>query len=509
MGVSQDLEKTEEVHLSDYWRVVKKRRNQVLTVLFLVVTATLVVSFLATPVYKASARLAIERESSASPVTGQRTEFTDVQSHMLTFNTHFQLIKSKPVLTELLQRLKQESGVVEAIQGGGSLLGQIREALVAIPAQMLTNTRRLLGMAEKELSPAELLEQQLEELQKKITISEITGTRLLAIDVEDNDPQMASRIANLLAAQYVEFDLASRLASDNQNLEWLNREVYALKKRLEDDEQKFFEYKQLHGVFSLTGKQKVIDQRITELNNEYLDTRNKRQELDAKLIEIEKQIGSATDFAHVRSILDNPSINDIYSSLTNLQLEQNRLAKVFGPKHPRMVQVASEISKVHSKLRSELSKEVENLRVQRTVLLNREKQMEGNINELEQDALDTSGKELTYTILQRNMDTSQQLYDTLVAKIKESGVASGGAVSTIRIVESATAPIYPFKPNKKRNLILGLILGLFSGVGLAFFLEYLDQTIRSEEDVQRLLGLPVLAVVPIAEQAEQGGYSDV
>jgi polysaccharide biosynthesis transport protein len=504
----QSTNTPEVIHLSDYWNVLRKRKRVILSCLFVVVSLIMVASFLFKPVYKASARLAIERESTASPVTGQRTEFSDTQSQLLTFNTHFKLIKSKPVLTELLQVLKQQSGDEALDQTSLSLLAQLRETLTATSSRIKTNIRRLIGMAEKEFSPAEILEQQLEDLEKKITISHIRETRLLTIDVADNDPELAARIANLLAAKYIEFDLASRLASGNQNLEWLNREVYALKKRLEDDEQKFFEYKQLHGVFSLSGKQKVIDQRITELNNEYLDTRNKRQELDAKLGEIEKQIGGGTDFAHVRSILDNPSINDIYSNLTNLQLEQNRLAKVFGPKHPKMVQVASEITKVQSKLRSELSKEVENLRVQRTVLLNREKQMEANITDFEKDALDTSSKELTYTMLQRNMDTSQQLYDTLVTKIKESGVAAGGAVSTIRIVETASPPISPFKPNKKRNLLLGLILGLFSGMGLAFFLEYLDQTVRNEEDVRRSVDLPVLAIIPVADLAEQGGATD-
>ncbi len=497
----------EETHLSEYWNVIKKRKSQVLVVLLAVVAAAVTLSFLTKPVYQASARLAIERESTASPVTGQRTEFSDVQSQLLTFNTHFKLIKSKPVLTALLQKLKQEGGSAEEFSGGTSILDQARATIAATIAQTKANLRLLFGLAEKEFSPAEILEQQLEELQKKITITEVTGTRLLTIEVEDHDPEQASRIANLLATQYIEFDLANRLTSDNQNLEWLNREVYALKKRLEDDEQKFFEYKQLHGVFSLSGKQNVINQRIGELNNEYLDTRNLRQELDAKLSEIEKQIGGTTDFAHVRSILDNAAISTIYNSLTSLELEQNRQAKVFGPKHPKMVQVASEIDKVKAKLRSELSKEVENLRVQRTVLLNREKQMEANIAEFEKEALDTSGKELTYSMLQRNMDTSQQLYDTLVAKIKESGIAAGGAVSTIRVVESATTPIHPAKPNKKRTLLLGLILGLFSGVGLAFFLEYLDQTVRSEEDVHSLVGLPVLAVIPIADQAEKKGYN--
>jgi capsular polysaccharide biosynthesis protein len=120
--------------------------------------------------------------------------------------------------------------------------------------------------------------------------------------------------------------------------------------------------------------------------------------------------------------------------------------------------------------------------------------------------MNTNSMELKYTILQRNMDTSQKLYDTLVSKIKESGVVSGGATSNIRIVENASVPVDPLKPNKKKNLLLSLILGVFGGVGLAFFLEYLDQTVRTEEDVENVLGLPVLAVIPVADKSGNEGY---
>ncbi|MBN4064042.1 aldo/keto reductase, partial [bacterium AH-315-I07] len=187
-------------------------------------------------------------------------------------------------------------------------------------------------------------------------------------------------------------------------------------------------------------------------------------------------------------------------------LEQSRLAKVFKSKHPKVQQISSEITKVQLKLKSELSKEIKNLNVLQMVLRERETKMLTNIEELEQDGLDASGKEFNFTILQRNMDTSQHLYDTLVAKMKESGVVTGSASSNIRIVEYASLPMHPVKPNKKKNILLSIILGLFGGIGIAFLMEYLDQSVRTEEDVRGLLDLPVLSVIPIAEKGDKGGY---
>ncbi len=495
------------IHLSDYWNVITKRKGLVITFSCLTIIITMALSFLMKPVYQAKARMSIERESTSSPITGQRTEYIDVQSQLLTFNTHFKLIKSKPVIASLLDELNTVDGEDSAAD---SLVTNPVQAIVVYVkdsvATLKENIKLLLKQEQVVPSEQELIDLQIKQIQEQVEISPERETRLLNIAVEDNDPEVAAQIANLLAQKYIEFDLGTRLASENQNMEWLTKEVYSLKKRLEDDERTFFEYKQLNKVFSLEGKQKVIDQKISELNNEYLATRSRRQELDAKLLEIDKQYRRSSDIAYVRSILNNKSIDEIYANLTTLELEMSRLGKVFRSKHPKIQQLSGEIAKVTAKFNGELTKEIENLKVQQTILINREKVMEQTISDFEGDAMDTNSMELKYTILQRNMDTSQQLYDTLVSKIKESGVVSSGASSNIRIVEQASVPIDPIKPNKKKNLLLSIILGVFGGVGLAFLLEYLDQTVRTEEDVQNVLGLPVLSVIPVADKAESGEY---
>ena len=134
-----------------------------------------------------------------------------------------------------------------------------------------------------------------------------------------------------------------------------------------------------------------------------------------------------------------------------------------------------------------------------SVLLSREKVLQKTIAEFENEALATNRKELKYTILERNVQTNQKLYDTLLSKVKESNIMESIDVSNIRIAEEARTPGGPVKPNKNRNLILGALFGLVMGIVLAFFWEYLDRSLRTEEDVQRYLGLPVLSVIPKAE----------
>lgn len=507
------MEDRPEIHLSDYLYIIRKRQWVIVSCVVLALVAVLCVNSRMMPVYKAISRVVIEKTSTSSPVTGERTENEGVKSQLLSFNTHLRLMKSYPVMEQLLKKLKADNkqgadsteleeislksvANQEDVGGPNKAWSVSREYLKKARQRFKENVSLLLNLNDKTFTGQKLWDLEVRQLQNKVRIFNTKDTRLLNIAVEDSDPKMAATIANGLAKTYIEFDMASRLESSNENLAWLNKEVYAMKQRLEEDEAKFYEFKQENKVFSLSGKQKVIDQKIYDLNNKYLAARDKRQELDTKLEEISNQYASSSDIRYVRSILDNKSIDNIYSNLTNLELELGRLSKVFLFKHPKMQQVTAELTKVRAKLKAELSKEIKSLKVQRNMLAKREKEMEQTISEFEADAMDASAKEFNYTILQRNMDTSQKLYETMVAKMKETGILTSSTSSNIRIVEKAPDPLSPIRPKKRKNMLVCLAIGLFVGVGMTFFLEYLDQTINNEDDVESYLGVPLLSIIP-------------
>ena len=125
------------------------------------------------------------------------------------------------------------------------------------------------------------------------------------------------------------------------------------------------------------------------------------------------------------------------------------------------------------------------------------------IADFERDSLETSKKELQYSILERNVETNRKIYDNLLSRTKESNILGNAGVSNVRITEKATVPQVPVKPKKALNLILSIIFGLMTGVGISFLWEYLDLSLHTEEDVQRYLDLPVLSVIPIADGAER------
>jgi len=284
-------------------------------------------------------------------------------------------------------------------------------------------------------------------------------------------------------------------------LSWLTDHLYEMKKKLEDAEEELLTFKQRAGLLSPEENQKMIAQKMTDFNDAYLQARNRRLELDAKLEQIEAASAGSGDFSHLRSLVTNPLISDLDSQLIGAEGELSRLSKVYKAKHPKMIAVRTKIDNTRERIREEVRKELQNLEAERKVLGAKEEVLQKTIGDFEQEAMDTNRKELSYTILKRNVEMNQNLYDTILSRLGEADITGNVDVSNIRITESAVLPRFPVSPNKRRNLTLGLIIGLMIGVGLSFAREYIDRSIHTEEDVTSYLGLPVLSVIPIADKA--------
>lgn len=489
-------EPEQPTHLSEYYYVLTKHKWTIIAYLIIVVALSMTFSFLMKPVYLATSTLIVEKEQNVSPITGEIRDFNEsYTSQSLTFNTHFKLVTAYPVLRKVVKTLK-----LDQLNREESIEVSLWRKLLS---QFKNNIYLLLEREEKVLSPQEKLEQRIEELGKKVNIEQIRDTRLLKVSVEDNNPALAANIADTIARSYIEFDIDNRLKSSQNTISWMMDQLYEMKKKVEDAEGAFLAYKQRVKLFSVKGKQKVIGQKIEKFNDAYLKARNKRLELDAKLVELKRIFQSGGDILHARSLIKNPIIDSLYSQLLGSEVELSGLSKIYKSKHPKMIQVRTQIDKTGKKLNEELEKEIGDLKAERSVLLAREKVLLKTIGDFERDSLETSKKELQYSILERNVGTNRKMYDNLLSRTKELNMLGTAGVSNVRITEKATVPQVPVKPKKTLNLILSIIFGLMTGVGISFLWEYLDRSLHTEEDVQRYLDLPVLSVIPIADAAER------
>ncbi len=478
----------QSLHLTDYYYILAKYRWTIFSCLAIVVSLTMLFSFLAKPIYRAGTTLVIEKEQSTSPLTGERLDYESYISQSLTFNTHFKLITSRPVLKKVINHLN-----LDRLDIGQEIeINPWKEML----AQFKKNIRLLLKKNEETPNSQERLAYIIEKLGRKINIDQVRDTRLLRINVDDHNRDVAIDLANSIAMAYIEFNIANNLSSSKDTLSWMTDQLYEMKKKLEDAEEEFLAYKQREKLFSIKGRQSVIIKKIEEFNDAYINARNKRLELDSVLEKLRQDLIPGEDFPRIRSLINNPLIDNLYSQLLESEVELERLKKVYRPKHPKAIQIQTKIDNTRSKLQEEFRKEIENIKSERSVLLSREAVLQKTIGDFEKEALGINRKELKYSILERNVETNKKLYNTLLSKVKESNIVVNKGLSNIRIAEKAVAPQSPVRPRKMLNFILSVIFGLVIGTSLAFLWEYLDRSLRTEEDVQRYIKLPVLSVIP-------------
>jgi polysaccharide biosynthesis transport protein len=490
----------QSLHLTDYYYILAKYRWTIFSCLVIVVSLTMLFSFLAKPIYRAGTTLVIEKEQSTSPLTGERLDYESYISQSLTFNTHFKLITSRPVLEEVIKNLN-----LDQLHTGQEIeINPWKEML----AQFKKNIRLLLRKNEKTPNSEEKFAYILEKLGRKINIDQVRDTRLLRINVDDHNRNFAIDLANSIAMAYIEFNIANNLSSSKNTLSWMTDQLYEMKKKLEDAEEEFLAYKQREKLFSIKGRQSVIIKKIEEFNDAYINARNKRLELDSVLEKLRKDLIPGEDFPRIRSLINNPLIDSLYSQLLESEVEIERLKKVYRPKHPKAIQIQTKIDNTRNKLQEEFRKEIENIKSERSVLLSREAVLQKTIGDFEKEALGINRKELQYSILERNVETNKKLYDTLLSKVKESNIVVNKSLSNIRIAEKAVAPQSPVRPRKMLNFILSVIFGLIIGISMAFLWEYLDRSLRTEEDVQRYIKLPVLSVIPKTDRPELKGKKE-
>jgi polysaccharide biosynthesis transport protein len=486
-------------HLSEYYFILLKHKWIIIAACLIAVGLSVYHNSGLVPIYQTTATLVIEGDRRTSPITGRIMNYENFYLGTLSFNTHLKLITSRPVLERVIKNLK-----LNQIDRNDLIKKKPPKTLFS---KLKQNFNLLIGRKTNPPIVTDKMSQEVASLKGKIQIEHVEDTRLLKITVTDVDPVNAKNIANTLAKAYIDFDIENRLKSSRNTMSWMTDQLYDIKKKLEDSEEEFLAYKQKEKIFSFAGKQDLISQKIADFNNAYIQARNKRLEIDSKLKELNPPSGSDHSIYYARSVILNPVIDNLYTQLLDQEMEVSQLKKVYKSKHPKLIQAKTKLQNTRNKLHEEVLKEVQNLKFERSILFAKEKVMQNTVADFENEALDSNRQELKYKILQRNVETNQKLYDILLSKVKESNITDNIDASNMRIVEKAIIPKWPLPLNKLRNIMMGFILGLAAGIGLVLFFEYLDRSLRTEEDVQKYIGVPVLSVVPEAGNKTAGGHA--
>lgn len=443
-----------EVPLRHYLQVVQKRWGIVAACFVLVVGVVGVQTYLQQPIFRASARVVIERETQI--VNFQQTQTYEWNSSEF-FNSQVQIVRSRPVLQRVVDSLN------------------------------LRERKPEYGQAQ---DPTSLL-------QAVVSVDPLRNTRLIQISVEDPDPQLAAEMANALAGSYQTQNLELKLNAARDALVWLGNQVRDLKAKVNESELALQQYREQAGLGSLEEKQNLTVKKLAEFNGAYIEAKARRLEMETRLAELRRAAQNPDLLESAPMIVNNPLIQRLKGQLVELEVQRSKLLKVYRDKHPEVIKVQTQIDEIARRVKEEVDKVALSMESEYNVLKAREAAMLQATDQYRAEAQNLSKKEIQYGILKREADSNQQLYEVLLRKLKETSLIQGLDSNNVRIVDPAVAPRQPVRPQKARNLILATIFGLGLGLTAAFVLDHLDDRIRTPEQAERALEIPVLAVIPV------------
>ncbi|MGA1871258.1 MAG: GumC family protein [bacterium] len=506
-------ESINEEHLLDYINICLKRKWIILACLFIAFCTALIQNYNLPPIYQATSQIIIDKERNRSPITGNDMQdyyyYESYYSESLTFQTHFKMITSRPVLEKVVKRLNLD----QQRNKGKTHDTHLKKFFAFFTNAQADSAKMEQNIKNDNNQVVELVKEErwntnfIKAIRGKIEIKQIEDTRLVNITVTDNDPVMASQLANTIPQVYIEYDVENRLQASKNFIHWLTLQIADMKAELEESEKRFFEFKKQERIFSIQGKQNIDTQKIGEFNANYIQAKTERLEIEAKIEKLKdilapnnnirtKGIPGSQKKYSIPLIVSNSLLEELKKNLVLLDVELSNHYTEYGPKHPKVIEITKRYKLLEDKFFNELNNVLAKLQAEKAVLQAREEALADGMKQFESEALELTKKEGTYAILQREVETNKTLLDIMINKLKEINLAEGTSKSNLRLVESSPIPQKPIGPKKTRNITLASILGLGFGLFLAFFLEYLDWTIKQPDDVERYLNLPVLAIIP-------------
>ena len=482
------LETLPEVHLLDRLATVFRHLRLITGVFAVVLAIAMLESYSATPMYRTQARIVIQDERSTAVSSLNASEASYWQDPEPYYNTQYRILQSRGLARRVVRKLPPAPAPAPST---------LTRAL-SLPRQMI-NRWRTRAAVNVESPAADETAAELAAIGAflgGVEIAPVKGTRLVEIVYSSPDPQYATLAANTLAREYVQQNLDLKLSNTTNTITWLTEELNKQREKVEGAERAMAEYREGQNAMSLDDGQNIVVARLNSLNDAVTKAKTSRLQKEAAYRQLGNLKGDSADADSFPLIAQNPTIQEIKQQLASLNSEKAKLSQRYGANHPAMETITRQIESASARLRSETAKVLESIANDYRAALAEERNLAGSLEDQKKQAVDLNRKSITYSILQREAESERQVYNALLQQEKELRVVSNSRANNVQVMDDAEVPGGPYTPNHGRDWLMAIVLGLALGVGLAYSVEYLDDTVKLPDDVTRRLKLPLLGLVP-------------
>ena len=462
-----------EPHLLDYLIILRKHQWLIATFLLTVVTVVTIASFKMKPVYQAAARVEVDKESQNTlPFQGVNyDEYVDLENYV---ETQVKILQSETLALQTIRELNL--GQYPEFGGPTGPLAQARGGAEARPA--------ILGAFLGRLS-----------------VKRVPNSRLVEVQFESGNPELAARVANGHVHNYIEQNFRSKYDATTQASGFLSQELEELRIKVEKSEDARVAYERQNQIWQIDEKQNITTQTLGDLNKAVTEAQTGMAASEALY-----RMATSGNVDLLPEVRNSPVIQDLTKRKSALDDSYTQALEQYGPNFPKVQRIAEQKKEVEAELARAQNIMVGSIEEDYNTARQHLGLLQEALERQKAESNQLAEKLVQFHILEHDAESNKQLYDGLLQKLKEAGITAGLRSSNIRVVDPALIPSAPAGPQRAKNILMSILVGLVGGIGLALFREYLDNTVKSPDDIESLVGLPSLAVVP-AQPSSNGHHS--
>jgi succinoglycan biosynthesis transport protein ExoP len=463
-----NIENKPSISIHHYWNILSKWKWTAFLFFLTVTGGTTLFSFLIPRSYTANGSIWVEEQMNILP-------FEDVQrldAISSSPQSYSQLLQSRALAFNVIEKLKLYENPIFA---GPPPKG-----------------RKLPGPSDRIF-----MERLILKFQKSVSVRPIQSTRLLEVTYTDRDPRFASETLNVLFDEYIAMIIRQRYEASEQATQFLKGQISAVRSEIEESEKKLSDYGTAKSILPLTASETPIVTRLAEVNKAVTEATIDR----VNKYDYYSQLKSGAVLDLPGGPIESPTqkLRDRFATLS--QEYARRLATV-RPEYPEMLRLRSEIDSVKEALEDESKKTISAAFADYQAAANKERSMQDLLEQLRTEAFKVNSNSIVYNSLRIEVENKKALLESLSKRQSETDLSSrlkSLEAAHIWIVDRASFPLSPASPNKGRNVLMGILVGLAGGIGLAMFLEYMNNTVKTSKDVMNSTGLPTLGTIPAFE----------
>jgi succinoglycan biosynthesis transport protein ExoP len=482
-----------DVHILDRLAIVYRYRHIAITVFVLTTIAVMIQGYSAVQMYQAQARLLIENERSTTLpglTSAPDAFYEDPEPY---YETQYKILRGRDLARRVVKRLKLETipefnGTAVRPPSPATYISDIKRRVLGIFRTPAAAERPKVDETPDESG-------MVSDFIGRVTVQPVRGSRLVDVMFDSLTGAFAAQAVNALADEYVIANLEIKLQSTQNMLEWLDKELLGQKQKVEDSERGLAEYRDKQNALSLDDKQNIVLSRLNALNDAVTKAKSNRIQKEALFNQVKTLApGAAPDTLPI--IAQNAAIQNLKGKLADLQRERVRLSERYGEKHPALQNVMASLQDAQRQLDLETSKAITSVRNEYESAILEEQTFSRSLDGAKGDAVDLNRKSIGYGVMEREAKSNRQIYEALLQREKELRVSSNSRSNNVRVVDRAEVPKSPMSAAGRRTWLMALAIGLVLAVGVAFGLDYMNDTIKTPEDVARRLKMPFLGLVP-------------